>query len=128
MALLSVSEAAKLVGKSVKTIYRHIDTGKLSFTHNDNGIKSIDTSELIRVYGELKLSNENTIDSQMSQRENPNDNGMTSLLRQENELLKEILKEKEAHIDSLKQAMLLLEHRKEELTPSKKGWLAKLFS
>ena len=112
MALISVSEAAKLVGKSVKTIYRHIDTGKLSFTHNDNGVKSIDTSELIRVYGELKLSNENVIDSQMSQRENPNDNGMTNLLRQENELLKEMLKEKEAHIDSLKQAMLLLEHRK----------------
>ena len=128
MALLSVSEAAKLVGKSVKTIYRHIDTGKLSFTHNDNGVKSIDTSELIRVYGELKLSNENVIDSQMSQRENPNDNEMTNLLRQENELLKEILKEKEAHIDSLKQAMLLLEHKKEEPSPSKKGWLAKLFS
>ena len=130
MALLSVSEAAKLVGKSVKTIYRHIDTGKLSFTHNDNGVKSIDTSELIRVYGELKLSNENVIDSQMPQRENPNDNEMTNLLRQENELLKEILKEKEAHIDSLKQAMLLLEHRKEEpnLNLSKKGWFAKFFS
>ena len=128
MALISVSEAAKLVGKSVKTIYRHIDTGKLSFCHNDNGIKSIDTSELMRVYGELKLSNENIMDSQMSQRENPNDNEMTNLLKQENELLKEFLKEKEAHIDSLKQAMLLLEHKKEEPNPSKKGWFAKLFS
>jgi excisionase family DNA binding protein len=127
MALLSVSEAAKLVGKSVKTIYRHIDTGKLSFTRNDNGAKSIDTSELVRVYGKFKSSNENVIDSHLTQHENPHDNGMTNLLRQENELLKEILKEKEAHIDSLKQAMLLLEHRKEEPTPSKKGWLAKLF-
>ena len=49
-------------------------------------------------------------------------------LTRHNELLKEILKEKEAHIDSLKQAMLLLEHKKEEPSPSKKGWLAKLFS
>ena len=128
MALLSVSEAAKLVGKSVKTIYRHIDTGKLSFTRNDNGAKSIDTSELVRAYGELKLSNENVIDSHLTQRENPNDNEMTRLLKQENDLLKEILKEKEAHIDSLKQAMLLLEHKKEESSPSKKRWFTKLFS
>lgn len=115
MAKVSVSEAAKLTGKSVKTIYRHIDTGKLSSSQNDNGSKSIDTSELQRVYSELKIQHENVIVSQMSELENKNDNQMRHFLQQENELLKKLLDEKESHIASLKQAMLLLEHKKKKI-------------
>ena len=50
MAITSVSEAARLVGKSRRTIQRDIAAGKLSKC--DNG-KKLDTSELIRVYGSL---------------------------------------------------------------------------
>ena len=50
MAIVSVSEAARLVGKSRRTIQRDIAAGKLSKC--DNG-KKLDTSELIRVYGSL---------------------------------------------------------------------------
>ena len=48
MALVSISEAARLVGKSRRTLQRDIVAGKLSKC--DNGQK-LDTSELLRVYG-----------------------------------------------------------------------------
>jgi len=126
MAKVSVAEAAKLTEKSVKTIYRHIDTGKLSSSQNDNGCKSIDISELQRVYGNIKMRSEKAIDSQMSELENQNDNQMRRLLQQENEMLKKLLDEKENHISSLKQAMLLLEHK--ELKNNKNtNWFSRLF-
>jgi len=123
MAKVSVAEAAKLTGKSIKTIYRHIDTGKLSSSQNNNNSKSIDTSELQRVYGSIKIQNENVINPQMSDTENNNDNQVRQLLQQENEMLKKLLDEKENHIASLKQAMLLLEHKKQEKSVS---WLHRL--
>lgn len=46
MALVSISEAAQLVGKSRRTIQRDIAAGKLSKC--DNG-KKLDTSELLNV-------------------------------------------------------------------------------
>jgi len=49
MALVTVIEAAPLIGKSTQTLYRHIKAGKVS--KNSDG--KLDTSELIRVYGEL---------------------------------------------------------------------------
>lgn len=126
MAKVSVAEAAKLTGKSVKTIYRHIDTGKLSSSHDDNGSKSIDISELQRVYGNLNIKVENDIDSRVSEIENKNDNQMRQLLQQENEMLKKLLDEKENHISSLKQAMLMLEH-KEEIKKENQGWFSRVF-
>lgn len=124
MAKVSVSEAAKLTGKSAKTIYRHIDTGKLSSSQNDNGSKSIDISELQRVYGNIKISNENVMDSQVSETESQFDIQMRQLLQQENEMLKKLLDEKENHIASLKQAMLLLEHKEHKNI----SWFTRLFS
>lgn len=123
MAKVNIAEAAKLVGKSVKTLYRHIESGKLSCVINDSGTKGVDTSELQRVYGNLNLSIDNSNNSQMSEREND----MSQLLRQENEHLRELLKAKNEHIDSLNKAMLLLENKtpKEE---RKKGFFERIFS
>lgn len=127
MAKVSVAEAAKLTGKSVKTIYRHIDIGKLSSSHNENGSKSIDISELQRVYGDLKIKDENVIFSQMTEAEITNDTQMRQLLEQENEMLKKLLDEKENHIASLKQAMLLLEYKEDKQIKSN-TWFYRLFS
>jgi len=123
MAKVSVAEAAKLTGKSIKTIYRHIDTGKLSSSQNENGSKSIDTSELQRVYGDIKIASENVIDSQVSEIEKENDNQAKQLLQQENELLKKLLDEKDSHINSLNRAMLLLEHKEKKSV----GWISRFF-
>ncbi len=56
MARVSISEAARLVKVSRPTIYKMINSGKLSYTSvvkHRKGIKVIDTSELIRVFGSL---------------------------------------------------------------------------
>ncbi|WP_159310800.1 helix-turn-helix domain-containing protein, partial [Klebsiella pneumoniae] len=56
MARVSISEAARLVKVSRPTIYKMINSGKLSYTSvvkHEKSIKVIDTSELIRVFGSL---------------------------------------------------------------------------
>ena len=47
----TVSEAAKIVGATRQTIYRHIDSKPLSIEKDENGNQLIDASELMRVYG-----------------------------------------------------------------------------
>lgn len=91
----------------------------MSSSQNENGSKSIDISELQRVYGNLKLKNENVMTVQ-------NDNQIRQLLQQENVMLKKLLDEKENHIASLKQAMILLEHKEQQKEKSN-SWLSKLF-
>ena len=54
---LSVTEAATLYKISRTTIYRNINSGKLS-TGSDN---KIDLSEMIRVFGEAKTPNTKTV-------------------------------------------------------------------
>lgn len=50
MPELSLSQAAKLTGKSKSTINRAIKTGKISATRHDDGSYSIDPAELSRVF------------------------------------------------------------------------------
>ena len=125
MAIVSISEASRLTGKTRATIHRHINTGKLSKIRDDTGNIGIDISELIRVYG-IKIDTSDTCADDVKIEQHNTDELNTlktrlAVLESENNQLKD-------HIGSLKQAMLLLEHRKEEPKPSKKGWLAKLFS
>jgi len=147
MAAITISEAANLTGKSIKTIYRHIKNGKLSSIQNENNIKTIDISELIRVYGELKHAPEQ-INSQasilnnnkMSLNENnitPTTKNINSLTEIDKRLLEErikslelILNEKQAHIESLQKAMLLIENKTEQQNSQtkEKNWLQKIFS
>jgi hypothetical protein len=47
---LSLTQAAKIAGKSKSTINRAIKSGKLSATRHDDGSYSIDGSELARVF------------------------------------------------------------------------------
>ena len=54
MALINLTQAAKLTGKNRSTIWRHIKRGKLSSRKNHDGKPMVDTSELIRVYGSIK--------------------------------------------------------------------------
>jgi hypothetical protein len=53
MALVSITEAAKLVRKNRSTIYRDIEKGRLSKAVSQDGETQIDTSELLRTYGRL---------------------------------------------------------------------------
>lgn len=66
--IVSIQRATELTGLSRATISRHIKAGKLSRTD-----KGIDTSELVRCYGELKSGNDKsgttTLNNSMSERE-----------------------------------------------------------
>jgi len=128
MALVSVIEASKLVNKSIKTIYRHIDNGKLSSVLDDNDNKAIDTSELIRVYGSINSQAENDNNSKTPLIENNDNDTKIELLENENKMLKELLLSKEDHISSLKHAMQLIEHKDNNNDTSKKGFFSRLFN
>ena len=53
MAELSIAEAARRVSKSRKTLYRLMDSGKLSFSIDANSKRVIDESELCRVFSDV---------------------------------------------------------------------------
>jgi hypothetical protein len=50
MALVGLSEAAKLTGRNQTTIHRAMKAGRLSYTVDDAGDRRIDTAELDRVF------------------------------------------------------------------------------
>ena len=136
MAKVSISEAARLAGISRPTIYKLMNSGKLNFTSvvkAGKTVKNIDTSELIRVFGtignlpaatdftvnpEQEITQVNSPDLQHLQHE-------IELLQKENEGLKEAVASRDEHISSLRQAMLLLEHKQDtqqSLPPPAKWW------
>lgn len=43
--------ASRLTNKSRTTVHRYISNGKLSTCTDENGVKKIETSELLRVFG-----------------------------------------------------------------------------
>ena len=132
MSIVTINEAANLVGKSIKTIYRHIESGKLSCVIDDNGRKVVDIAELVRVYG-LDLSlieNDNKVS--MSDNGNGVENNIIHL-EKEIELLKMLLVEKDKLLNEkdqrnadLKQALMLLED-KTKIEQPKQSWIGRLF-
>ncbi|MBJ4962440.1 helix-turn-helix domain-containing protein, partial [Salmonella enterica subsp. enterica serovar Mbandaka] len=65
MARVSISEAARLASVSRPTIYKLIKSGELSYTSvvkHGKSVKSIDVSELMRVFGALNVVSESTSD------------------------------------------------------------------
>lgn len=54
MSLLSITEAAHAAGVSRRTIQRSIQSGRLSTATTATGERTIDTTELLRVFGPLR--------------------------------------------------------------------------
>lgn len=129
MARVSISEAARLVKVSRPTIYKMINSGKLSYSSvvkHGKDIKVIDTSELVRVFGSL----DGVIDAVKSDAESTGVNSVglhdlqhrIALLEAENDGLKGAVKARDEHIDSLRQAMQLLEYKQEPSSPPHSPW------
>ena len=95
MAKLNITQAAKVVGKRRATLYEHIKKGKLS--RNSDG--TIDTSELIKVYGELKRAVEldSTDSTDVIERTLGHEStlGSVPFLKHENEHLRDKIRELE---------------------------------
>jgi len=124
MAKVSISEAARLAGISRPTIYKLMNSGRLNFTSvvkAGRTVKSIDTSELIRVFGtigNLPAATDFTVnpEQEITQVNSPDLQDLQhkmELLQKENEGLKEAIASRDDHISSLRQAMLLLEHKQD---------------
>lgn len=124
MSRHTITEASKLSGKSRKTIYRKIEKGELSTVKGEgtDDTTYIDTSELVRVFGSLKVDDAPqpaptapVIDDDMLEE--------LERMREENARLKAVLNEKDRRIDDMKDNVknmqLLLEHQK-TLTPQPK--------
>lgn len=129
MAKVSISEAARLTGKSRTTLHRLIKTGDLSTCAGVRNSKMIDVSELIRVFGDISSTAVEQQEEQVSgQRVTVHDTANEQLvhsLKQEVEHLRTLVSAQESHIDSLKQSLHLLEHKKEtalHVLPAGKWW------
>ena len=119
MAKVSISEAARLVNVSRPTLYKMLNNGTLTYTSvvkHGKQVKTIDTSELIRVFGSLggvKDDHATAINSDILQ----DLQHQIALLKTENDGLKGAVNARDEHISSLRQAMLLLEHKQEQPAP-----------
>lgn len=113
----TITEAAILVGRDRKTLYRAIKEGRLNATLSATGQKQVDTSELLRVFGELKPASDRP-DSRATvaapQRETPDATARMALLEVELRHARELLAEKDAQIQTLNRALLLLENSAQE--------------
>jgi predicted site-specific integrase-resolvase len=68
---LTFEEAAQAVGKSRATIFNYVKSGKISAVDN-SGKRQIDTSELLRVFGELQAVPDKHVKSKIMQNESKN--------------------------------------------------------
>jgi hypothetical protein len=101
----SLSQAAKVTGKSKSSISRAIETGRLSANRN-GGLFEIDAAELHRVFP-LKIDTDGVPlnGSKIVPRNDLDDHGTGnnfSILEREVELLRERLGDKETQIDDLR--------------------------
>jgi len=132
MALITISETARLTGKNRTTIYKYINSGKLSVVASVDGSKKIDTSEILRVFPDSKIVEKQQHSDNVTQQHATQE---VDTLRQEISHLKELMKaqqellaEKDKRNEDLKQALLLIESKlpttPEPVTPQvvKKSW------
>lgn len=85
MPKVSLSEAARLTGKSRVTIHRHIDKGKLTKEIDGTGSPVVDIAELERVYGTLKHPE---LSQDVAERQHETVNG-NNLIQTELDMLRE---------------------------------------
>lgn len=65
-AYVSISQAARLTGKSRTTIYAHEKARKFTFSKDHEGNTVVQVSDLMRVYGQLKLDKPEKVNVQNS--------------------------------------------------------------
>ena len=136
MARVSISEAARLASVSRPTIYKMLKSGELSYTSvvkHGKAVKTIDTSELMRVFGSIEIVSDSKSDGvNVDDAPTPINSDFlqslqhrVTLLQAENAGLKDAVNARDEHISSLRQAMQLLEHKQSASDPGNvpaKSW------
>lgn len=122
MAIVSISEASRLTGKSTKTLYRMASQGRLSLSVSEKGTKEVDTSELARVFGNLITRDETSFEAHSESHVRQLEKEIAQLrevvaqvevLKAEKAGLEAIAALREEQIQDMRQAMRLLEHQRE---------------
>ncbi|WP_256588075.1 entry exclusion protein 1 [Pseudomonas sp. FFUP_PS_473] len=109
MAWHTIQETQKLTGKSRRTLYRDMAAGRLSWEPEGDSGRRLETSELIRVYGELKP---------LAQPEpEKTAHGDTGLGTHNTALILAELKALREEVAELRQAMRLIEHKPDLAQP-----------
>jgi len=112
MASHSVTEAAKLAGVTRRTIYRHIKAGKLSASATGSDNTTIETSELLRVYGVLSQPEP----EQVSTGSHENQPEYVTLLLAEMSQLREQISSLTSKVDELQGQLALPSPERPELS------------
>lgn len=112
MTQLSLSSAAKAARISRSTLHDHIKTGKISVHISGQGRRTVDTSELLRVYGALQGVPDSsgghfrTVPGTPAGQEL---SGRVAVLEAEKRGLQDLLQEKDLRIEELRHTVRLLE-------------------
>ena len=134
MALVSISQAAKLAGINRSNFYTsYINQGKISVVRDERNRPCVDTSELLRVFGSLKseglgIQQDTTPSYTLGQ--NTTDSGLYPLVEQLKQQLAEAKQREQQALEreqfyqqqlkDLTQTIKLLEYKPEP--PPRRGW------
>lgn len=117
MTLVSISEAARLTKRSRTTIYRYRDEGKISVSSDHQGNPMIDTSELMRVFGEISLDSPEHSHEQRDEHHVTDENDTAHPSKTtENIILRESIRKLETALEEAKQREAWLQGQMERLT------------
>lgn len=110
----TLQESIQLTGRSRRSLYRDMDAGRVSYRLRHDGRRELETTELMRAYGDLR---------QPAQPDTPSmaQVGTADVLTP---LLEEIRLLRQ-EVRDLRQSMLLLEHKPAEPTPLRESGTAK---
>jgi hypothetical protein len=109
MALVNISEAAKLAGISRTHLYKkYLASGILSKTTDEQGSSVIDTAEILRVFG--KLHGDNTVTNEVNMPLQHDLQTENTILKAKLEMMQQLIAAKDERINDLKQAMVLIGH------------------
>jgi len=103
MAWHTIQEAQKLTGKSRRTLYRDMSTGRLSWAPEGENARRLETSELIRAYGALLPMAQPEVEKTA--------HGVTASGTADTVLILTELKALREEVAELRQAMRLIEHK-----------------
>jgi len=141
---LNLSQAAGAVGITRRTLYNHIEQGRVTVSRGEKNTRVIDVSELIRVYGTVNLPEKQVhTDSQRknAQYDFPNEAliamrkelaELRELIQSQQQLLLEDKQQREQKIEVEEQERQRLQQEVTELkqqleSERKKGFWAKVF-
>lgn len=109
--IVSISEAARLAGRSRQSLYDMRDRGELSMTTDPvNGRSGIDMAELCRVFPRIKpdTAGRQVVESFGHDLTTGNDSAMTAALQAQIEALKQVIEAKDAVIAEKDARLLML--------------------